>query len=87
MRLVSASDVVAGFDGSQFFTVLFAKEIRSKFFVFNRRESIPATIPYVLEKRNTEFSLYHFDLEYIDGTGGGANFYHKELNKIINILA
>ena len=86
VRLLSTSDIVAGFDGSQFFSVLFAKAIRSKFFVFNRRKNIPNTIPYIFKKRNIEFSLHNFDLEYVSGVGACTNFCHHEIDKIIDTL-
>ena len=85
-RLVSSSGIVAGFDGSQFFTVLFAKDIYSKIFVFNRRKAIPDTIPYVFERKNIDFSLHSFDLEHIKGSGAGSIFHHKEPQKVIDIL-
>lgn len=87
VRLVSTSDIVAGFDGSQFFTFLFSKEIGAKFFVFNRRKGIPQTIPYALGRRNIEFQLCHFDLEYIDGQSASSNFYHPHPDKVIDILS
>lgn len=86
VKLISTADVVAGFDGSQFFSVLFAREIQSKFFVFNRRKNIPETIAYAFKKRNVNFSLHNFDLEYLDGEGAGANYYHPHLHEIIAIL-
>ena len=86
VRLISTSNVVAGFDGSQFFSVLFAKEICGKFYVFNRRKGIPNTIPYVFEKKNIVFSLHTFSIEYIDGEGAGSNFRHLEIDNIIDVL-
>ncbi|MDR2603908.1 MAG: glycosyltransferase family 61 protein [Desulfovibrio sp.] len=86
VRLISTSDVVAGFDGSAFFSLLFAKEIRSKFIVFNRRRDIPKTIPYVFQKRNVEFNQYIFDLQPINEEWPVSLFYHSEPNKLIEVL-
>ena len=85
-RLVSCSDIVAGFDGSQFFSVLFAKMIRAKYFIFNRRERMPKTVSYIFEKRNADFSIQTFDLEYIEGEGPSSNYYHPAPCKIVDIL-
>jgi len=86
IRLISTSDVVAGFDGSQFYTLLFALDISSKFYIFNRRPKIPEAIPYVLQKRNVEFELHNFDVEYICGEDAWAYHIHSEPEKIIEIL-
>lgn len=84
VKMVSTADVVAGFDGSQFFSLLFAKEIRGKFLIFNRRKRIPETIPYVLGKRNVSFILHDFDVEHVNGQGAGADFYHHEADNVID---
>jgi len=86
VQLISTSDIISGFDGSQFFTLLFAEEISSKFYVFNRRPKIPSTIPYVFQKRNVEFELYHFDVEYVAGEGAWSYYNHPHPEKIIEIL-
>jgi len=86
VRSICTANIVAGFDGSQFFSILFAKEVRSKFLIFNRRKNIPSTITYVFEKRNINFSLHNFDLEYVDGDGANTNFYHPDPNKVIDLL-
>ena len=87
VRLISTSRIVAGCDGSQFFSFLFAKEIQGKFFVCNRRKNIPKTIPYALEKRNIDFSLHVFDLEQRDGEGAEHNFYLPSPERIVDILS
>lgn len=86
VRLISTSDVVSGFDGSQFYTLLFGLNISSKFYVFNRRPQIPEAIPYVFQKRNVEFALHNFDVEYICGENAWSYYNHSEPEKIIEIL-
>ena len=86
VRLISTADIVAGFDGSAFFSLLFSKEVYSKFFIFNRRPKIPETIPYVFQKRHVEFELHDFDVEYICGKGAWAYYNHPAPEKIIKIL-
>ena len=86
VRLISTSTIVAGFDGSQFFSFLFAKKIQGNFFIFNRRKSIAKTIPYALDKRNVEFYSYTFDLEHVGGEGASANFFHPRPENIIDVL-
>jgi capsular polysaccharide biosynthesis protein len=88
VKVVSTSDVVAGFAGSQFFSLLFAKEIRAKFVIFNRREKIAATIPYAMKKKKVAFSSHIFDIQYVSGdtTRASTNFAHLHPEKIIDIL-
>jgi hypothetical protein len=86
VRLISTSDVVAGCDGSAFFSLLFSKTIYSKFFVFNRQKDIASPIPYVFNKRNIDFTLHTFDLEPINEEWPVAVFHHPCPDKIIDIL-
>jgi hypothetical protein len=86
IRLISTSDIVAGFDGSQFYTVLFATEISGKFHIFNRRPKIPDAIPYVFQKKNIAFELHNFAVEYICGESAWSYYNHSEPEKIIEIL-
>jgi len=88
VKLISTSDIVAGFAGSQFFSLLFAKEICAKFFIFNRRENIAATIPYAMKKRKVKFSKHVFDIQYVSGDKARAstNFVHFHPEKILDIL-
>jgi hypothetical protein len=86
VRLMCKADIVAGFDGSAFFSLLFSKDIYSKFYIFNRRQHIPRTLPYVFEKRNVQFALHNFDLEYIAGEGACAYYNHPAPEKIIDVL-
>lgn len=86
IKLISTSEIVAGFDGSQFFSLLFALDISSKFHIFNRRPNIPKAIPYVLQKRNVEFNLHNFDIEYVCGEGAWSYYLHREPEKIVETL-
>ena len=86
VRLICTADIVAGFDGSAFFSLLFSKDICSKFYIFNRRPHIPKTIPYVLHKRKVQFELHNFDVEYIAGEGAWAYYNHLAPDKIVEIL-
>ena len=86
VKLISTSNIVAGFDGSQFYSLLFAIDIHSKFYVFNRRKKIPDAIPYVFQKRNVKFELHNLDVEYICGESAWAYYNHSEPDKIIEVL-
>jgi len=86
VSLISTADIVAGFDGSAFFSLLFSKQVRSKFYIFNRRPKIPETIKYVFQRRHVEFELHDFDIEYICGKGAWAYYNHPAPEKIIEIL-
>jgi hypothetical protein len=85
VALISTSAVVAGSDGSAFFSLLFAKEIYGNFFVFNRRKNIPPTIPYVFQKRNVQFEQHTFDLELVN-KGPISIFHHPNPHQITDIL-
>jgi capsular polysaccharide biosynthesis protein len=86
VKLISTADIVAGFDGSQFYSLLFAAELAGQFHIFNRRSEIPDAMQYVLQKRNAEFALYNFKVEYICGEGAAAYYMHSEPEKIIEAL-
>jgi capsular polysaccharide biosynthesis protein len=88
VKLASTPDIVAGFAGSQFFSMLFAKEIRSKFFIFNRRLNIAETLPYAMKKRKVEFQTHIFDIEYVSGDQASAdtNFSHLQPERILDVL-
>lgn len=88
VRLTSTAEIVAGFDGSQFFSCMLAKKIYGRFFIFNRRVKIAETIPYILTKRNVEFSLHQFNVKCVEGTTAKAdsNYTHLESDKILDIL-
>ena len=86
VRLVGTSDIIAGFDGSQFFSLLFSKEVYGKFFVFNRRRGIPSTIPYAFQKRNVTFEQHIFDLESVNSEWPITTYHLPEPTKIIEIL-
>lgn len=82
-KYISTSDIVAGFDGSAFFSLLFAKNIPGKFIVFNRRKYIPQTLTYVLQKRNIKFEQHVFDIEHNDCD---KNSHYPYQDKLIDIL-
>jgi hypothetical protein len=84
--LISASDVVAGCDGSAFFSLLFSHEVHGKFFVFNRRREFPTTLSYVFQKRNIQFEQHGFELEPVDEEWPFTLFHHPDPNRIIDIL-
>jgi hypothetical protein len=86
VRLLSTSGIVAGFDGSQFFSCLFARKIRGKFFVFNRRKRIADTITHALERRNVEMYTNTFPVDYVSGNRASACFFLPEPDKVIDLL-
>jgi len=86
VRVISTSDIVAGFDGSQWYTLLFALEITGKFHLFNRRPKIPDAVPYVLQKRKVAFTLHNFRVEYVCGESAWSYYLHSEPEKIIDVL-
>ena len=86
IRLVSTSSIVAGCDGSAFFSLLFSQNVYGKFFVFNRRRDIPATLPYMFQKRNIQFEKYIFDLEPVEEKWPISIFHQPNIYQIIDVL-
>ncbi len=86
IRQISTSSIVAGCDGSAFFSLLFAKNIYGKFFVFNRRRNIPPTITYVLQKRNIQFEQHIFQLEPVKEEWPMSIFHQPNIHQIVDIL-
>ena len=86
IRIVSTAKIVAGCDGSAFFSVLFAKHVAGKFLVFNRRRHIPGTIPFVFKKRAIPFELHTLELEAVQEEWPVALFHQPHPEKIIDIL-
>lgn len=86
VRLISTSAIVAGCDGSAFFSVIFSKSAQSKFFVFNRRKNIPPTISYVFQKKNVLFEQHVFDLEPVNEEWPVSIFHHPNIDQIIDVL-
>lgn len=86
IKLISTSSIVAGCDGSAFFSLLFSHNIYGKFFVFNRRRDIPATLSYMFQKRNIQFKNYIFDLEPVEEKWPISIFHHPNINQILEVL-
>lgn len=86
---ISTSRIVGGFDGSQFFSLLFSKKINGKFFIFNRRPHMAATLPYIFERRKIEYELHNLPIELIDDiyNEAGSNYRSLQPDKIYELLA
>ena len=87
VRLISTSRIVAGFDGSAFYSSLFSRRINGEFFIFNRRENIPEALIYALEKKAVKFHTNHLEIHHISGDGGGANAEASNPKDIVAILS
>lgn len=92
IKLISTSRIVSGFDGSQFYSALFAKNICGEFHVFNRRGGIPAAISHMLEKKGIKNHQHLFNMEMVDydpsieKSNAGINYFSRDADKIIEIL-
>lgn len=87
IRLIATSRVVAGFSGSQFFSAFFAKKILGKFKIFNRRPRVPATIPFMLDKKKIDGELVMLEVEEAVKGAPEKNMLAREPEKIIQTLA
>jgi len=89
VRIISCADVIAGFDGSQFFSVLFAKSINGVFHIFNRRKKVPETLPYSFERKNITYMIHNFKVDFVNGDKSMANCEYEatDVDKIIDVLS
>lgn len=83
IKTISASEYVAGLDGSAFFNVLLSKRILGKVFVFSRRNFIPKILPRIFSLKNIEHEFHIPQATYVSGKKAGANF---KLNNIEDVL-
>ncbi len=88
VKLVSTSRMVAGFDGSQFFSALFARSIHGKFIVFNRRKLLAPTLPYAFDRKNIPYALFNFDVRLVAGDiyEANASYEAQEVDRIVSAL-
>lgn len=86
--LIANSNIVAGFDGSQFYASLFAKKVLGKFFVFNRRPSPARAISYALERKKITHRTLNFPVELMEGDpkNAGANYKALAIDGILATL-
>lgn len=74
VRMICSARIVAGFDGSAFFNVLFGDKTLGKFIVFGRRNFIDQTILNILSTKNVDYQGVVPKLEYVGGHGAQARF-------------
>ena len=86
IKLLGNSNVVSGFDGSAWFSLLFSKNVNSKVIVFNRRVHKIDTVEYILKAKKINSDFYALPVKYISGTWAWENYEHLEPDKIISIL-
>ena len=88
-RIVNRADIVAGFDGSQFFSVLFSKDIRGRFLIFNSRPRIARTLPYIFQRKGIEYALNTFKVKDVGNEEWKIShkYFAEDADKIIDILS
>lgn len=86
-RLISSAKYVAGFDGSAFYSLLFAAGIRGRFFVFSRRNAVPDMLRYVLNRRQLPFEEHVLKAEFLSGWNAASRYSIPEWERIPEILA
>lgn len=88
VKIINSANIVAGFDGSQFFSSLFSNNVSAQFYIFNRRPNIPDTISYALKKKNISHTMmtYKVKLDQCDENFNGKNYQALEVDKIVNDL-
>lgn len=88
IELIATSRIVAGFEGSQFFSLLFAQNSFSEFYVFNRRPHILNTLAYMFKNKHCKHHLYKFALQAPKDEiiTAASNYTALEQDRIIDIL-
>lgn len=88
IRLTASSRVVAGFDGSQFFSFLFASRPSGKFLIFNRRPWPAPTLHYSLDRKQIPHEVHTLEIENLDLDRDGNTIQCKalEIDRILDIL-
>ena len=69
VRLLASSAVVAGFEGSAFYTCLFATRVHGKFLILNRRPAFPEEMSPILTAKKVPHQMFSFPLEHVSGGG------------------
>jgi len=85
IKIISSADIVAGCDGSAFYSLLFAKKVMGKFFIFNRRKHIPQALTYIFHKRNIPVQVHTFELKSVQEKWP-VSLYYQNPEYIVNIL-
>lgn len=83
---ISSAGHVAGLDGSAFYTALLADTVRGRFSLFSRRNAIPSTLTYMLDRKKVETREYVFPADYTGGEGAASRFMLREPERIVAAL-
>jgi capsular polysaccharide biosynthesis protein len=86
VKLISSAEYVAGFDGSQFYTCLFAKKVLGEYIVFNRRPHIAQAIKYAFERKNISYSAHELNITHVEYCSANANFKLDNIAELFNII-
>lgn len=88
IKLIATSKIISGFDGSQFFTFMFAKKVLSRFIIFNRRPIPTPALPLALTMKNLSYQMNIFPVELCNGDpeSAGANYRTLGMEKIVRLL-
>lgn len=84
IKLISTSRIVSGFTGSQFFSAFFSKNILGQFILFNRRQTVPDTMTFLLESKNIKGNINRLNIKVVDNLN--LNILSLEPEKIVQIL-
>lgn len=90
--IIASSRLVAGFDGSAWFSLFFARKIFSRAVIFNRFEAVVDTVKYLMEIRNIEHEIHELPVgvdefdQHKSWQTWQKNYYHLHPEKIVEIL-
>lgn len=86
VELVASSALVAGLDGSAFYTALLARKVWGRFFVFSRRKRIPPMLSTVLRDKGVSVEEFIFPVEFLDPARPLSKILLSDVGRITDIL-
>lgn len=85
--LVSSADFVAGFDGSAFYSVLFARRVHGHFLIFSRRNVAVKMLTHILLQKGISFKNHIFPVQWVSGEEALARFSMPDYAQVVEVLA
>lgn len=90
VSLLSSASILAGFDGSAWFSLFFARQIACRAVVFNRFRKIVDTVPYLFKVRHIPCELHEFPVVCDEAQKGDRDWHlglrHLEPERIVATL-
>lgn len=86
VALFTSAEVVAGFEGSAFYTALLAKTCNARCVFFTRRPDMPPTLPTIFTAKGLDFAHHTPRLDLVEKAGDGLLYFLPDIDEILNVL-